>query len=270
MTIITVTRGSYSMGKDVAEQAAQRLGYECISRDILLEASDKFNIPEIKLTKAFVDAPSILDRFTHGQQKYIAYIQSALTRHVCKDNVVYHGLAGHVLLKNISHVLKVCVTASFKRRVSILMERENVTEQDAMTRINKVDKERQKWTQSLYNVDPWDLKLYDISINVDRFNVEDSVDIICQSAKHPSFQTTDESQRSIEDFALACEVRAELVDSYPDISVASTYGNVLLYTKSGDDRVRKLESSAKSIGQKIKGINNIEVHAGAAPPPNAV
>ena len=39
MSIITVSRGSYSRGKEVAEKLAQVLGYECLSRDILLEAS---------------------------------------------------------------------------------------------------------------------------------------------------------------------------------------------------------------------------------------
>ena len=52
MSIITINRGSYSRGKQVAEKLALKLGYECISRDILLEASEEFNIPEIKLIRA--------------------------------------------------------------------------------------------------------------------------------------------------------------------------------------------------------------------------
>jgi len=48
MSIITISRGSYSRGKEVAEKLAETLRYECISRDILLEASEEFNIPEIK------------------------------------------------------------------------------------------------------------------------------------------------------------------------------------------------------------------------------
>ena len=49
MPIITISRGSYSRGKAVAEKLAAKLGYELVSRDVLLEASDEFNIPEIKL-----------------------------------------------------------------------------------------------------------------------------------------------------------------------------------------------------------------------------
>ena len=47
MTIITISRGSYSAGKEVAEKVAKRLEYECISREVLLEAS-----PEISLSKS--------------------------------------------------------------------------------------------------------------------------------------------------------------------------------------------------------------------------
>ncbi len=43
MSIITISRGSHSMGVRVAELVADRLGYECIAREILLEASEQFN-----------------------------------------------------------------------------------------------------------------------------------------------------------------------------------------------------------------------------------
>ena len=61
MAIVTISRGSYSKGKDIAEKVAEKLGYECISRDLLLEASQHFNIPEIKLVRALHDAPSVLE-----------------------------------------------------------------------------------------------------------------------------------------------------------------------------------------------------------------
>jgi len=92
MAIITVSRGSYSKGKEVAEKVAERLGYECVSREILLEASEHFNIPEIKLVRALHDAPSVFERFTYGKEKYLAFLEAALLNHLRRDNIVYHGL----------------------------------------------------------------------------------------------------------------------------------------------------------------------------------
>ena len=106
MSIITISRFSRSQGETIAEKLAAKLEYECISREVLLEAFKEFNIPEIKLARAIHDAPSILDRFTCGKEKYIAHIQTAILKHMLKDKVIYHGLAGHFFLKDISHVLK--------------------------------------------------------------------------------------------------------------------------------------------------------------------
>lgn len=38
MGIVTISRGSFSHGKEIAEKVAIELGYEAISREILLEA----------------------------------------------------------------------------------------------------------------------------------------------------------------------------------------------------------------------------------------
>ena len=81
MSIVTISRGSFSHGKEVAEELAKRLGYKCISREIILEASKHFNIPEAKLARAIHDAPSILERITYGKERYVAYVREALLHH---------------------------------------------------------------------------------------------------------------------------------------------------------------------------------------------
>ena len=45
MGIITISRGSYNRGKEIAQKLSEKLGYECISREILLKASEDFNVP---------------------------------------------------------------------------------------------------------------------------------------------------------------------------------------------------------------------------------
>lgn len=270
MAIITISRGSYSKGKEVAEKVAAQLGYGCLSREVILEASDRYQIPEIKLIKAIHDAPSILERFGRGKAPFIAYYQSTLTRGVQKDNVVYHGLAGHILLKGVPHVLKVRIIADLADRVASEMKREGVNEQEARTLILRDDQERRKWTQSLYGVDPWDSSLYDLVIHIHKFTVTNAVDLICRAANLEQFRTTRESQQKMDDLALASQVKAALVDPHLNVAVTSEYGNVLVYAKANDRATHKLEEKAKTLSREIKGINNIEVHAGVPIPPNAV
>ena len=153
MAIITISRGSYSHGKEVAEKVAQKLGYQCIAREVILQASKEFNIPEINLMNAVHDAPSILERFSYGKEKFITYIQAALLKYFQRDNVVYHGLAGHFYVKGVSHVLKVRIIADMKDRVQIVMDREKISYESALALIKKDDLERRKWSQHLYGID---------------------------------------------------------------------------------------------------------------------
>ena len=261
MSIITLSRGSYSKGKEVAEKVAQRLGYECLSREVVLEASGRYHIPEIKMVKAIHDAPSILDRLNHSKKSFIACYQSALARHVQKDNVVYHGLAGHLLLTGIPHVFKVRVIADLSDRIRNEMKREGISEKKARASLQKDDNERRKWTQSLYGVDPWDSSLYDLVIHIHQFSVEDAVDFICRGAALDPFKTTRESQRKMDDLALASQVKAELLEWHQDIEVTCEYGNVLIETHSEDHQMHKLENKARALAKEILGIHHIEVHS---------
>lgn len=265
MAIITISRGSYSKGKEVAERVAQQLGYECVSREVLLDASERFHIPEVKLVRAIHDAPSVLDRFKHGKQIFVAYIRAALTSRVAKDNVVYHGLAGHILLTGVPHVLKARIIADMADRIQAESQREGITENEARILLQRDDQERRKWTRSLYGVDPWDSSLYDIVVHIHKLTVADAVDFICRAATRERFRTTEGYRRKMEDFALACRVKAALVDPFFDIGVTSEYGNVLIYTKAGERQMNKLRKAARGLEKEMEGINNLEVHGGGIP-----
>lgn len=269
MGIITISRGSYSMGKIVAEEVAQRLGYSVISRDLLLDASDRFHIPEIKLIRAIHDAPGILERFSHSKQAYLAYIQSALAERVSQDNVVYHGLAGHILLKDIQGVLKVRITADMEYRVSREMKREGISAQEARSILEKDDQQRRKWTKSVHGTDPWDSNLYDLVIRIDRFKADDAVDFICRAIETEGFRTSPQTLQAVKDLATACRVKIAIVDDFPTLGVTCHYGNVIVYTKDKTHGA-KLQKQLDAVRNSIDGIYNLEIHTTDEFPPNAL
>jgi cytidylate kinase len=270
MGIITISRGSYSMGKAVAEEVAKRLGYAVISRDLLLGASDRFHIPEYKLIRAIHDAPGTLDRFRHSKQAYLAYIRAALAEHAAKDNVVYHGLAGHLLLKDIPGVLKVRITAALEDRVSLEMQREGIGEQAARSILVSDDEQRRKWTQSLYGVDPWDSNLYDLVFRIGSLSMDGVVNFICQAAGCEGFTTSEKTLQRVKDLALACHVKAELVDDFPVAGVSCQHGNVVVYVRNKVRGGSQLHKRFETIRQKHKEIYNIEVHSEKILPSDAV
>jgi len=270
MPIITISRGSYSKGKEIAEKVAERLGYDCISREILLNASKRFNIPEIKLIHAIHDAPSILERFNQSKQTFIAYIRNALVQRVKDDNVVYHGLAGHLLLPGIPNILKVRITSTIEDRLATEMQRRPMTREKALEILLKDDLERRKWTKTLYGVDPWDSSLYDLTIKIKRFTVDNAVDFICEAAALDQFKQTELSRRKMEDLSIASEIKVSLVEKFPSVMVKCEYGNVIIYIKGDEKTAKSVRKELDSLKEKIHGINNIEVHAGTKPPSEAI
>ncbi|MCP4606639.1 MAG: cytidylate kinase-like family protein, partial [Proteobacteria bacterium] len=174
MAIITISRGCYSHGKEIAEIVAKRLDYELVSREILVEASEIFHTSEERLSKSIHDAPTVMERLTHEREKYLTYIQAALLEHVKSDNVVYHGHAGHLLLPEISHVLKVWINVEKEERIKLLRNTQHISEREAEKYIEQEDKHRAGWTHYLYHMDINDPKLYDIVVHIDKLGINDA------------------------------------------------------------------------------------------------
>jgi cytidylate kinase len=259
MAIITISRESYSWGNTIAEKAAAELGYSTMNREALIDASKLFNIPEIKLAKAIHDAPSILERFTYGKERYMSYINAALLKHVQKDNIVYHGLAGHFFMKGISHVLKVRIIADFEDRVNNEMARENIPREQAVQQLKKDDLERVRWSQSLYGIDTHDSSLYDLIIHIKSLTVDDAVELICTAARLKQFQATEESQKMLNDLVVAATVKAEVVEKIPHGIVTCTSGDILIQVKDQPDITDKLVEDIEKTAKGIDGVRSVNV-----------
>jgi cytidylate kinase len=258
MSIITISRGSYSRGKEVAEKLAQKLGYECISRDILLQASEEFNIPEIKLVRAIHDAPSVLERFIHGTERYSSYIRKALLKNVQKDNVVYHGLAGHFFLQDIPHVFKIRIIADMEERVIEEVRRENITPEKARYILKKDDDERRRWSLQLYGIDTWDSQLFDMVLHIKTITVDDAIDMIYGTVQSQIFQTTSQSQKILDNLLLAAEVKAALVKIAPRLSVAADNGIVSISNLETSKTVKpNVLAEIRAMAVKIEGVKKV-------------
>jgi cytidylate kinase len=259
MSIVTISRGSYSRGKEVAEKVAKELGYACVSRDILLDASEIFNVSELKLIHAIHDAPSALDRFTDGKQRYIAYIQASLLSFLREDNVVYHGLAGHFFVREIGHALKVRIIADMADRAKLEMARRDLSQDKACETLSKDDEQRRKWSRWLYGIDTADSALYDLVLHIKRLSVDDAVGIICHTARLERFRPTPESRRALSNLALAAQVKAALVEFTTNLDVRADNGHIWVRARFNEVMPGKLTHELTDAALKIPGVLDAEV-----------
>lgn len=259
MAVILISRGSYGRGKEVAEQVAKKLGYECISREALIETSKDFNIPAVKLIHAIEDVPTILDRFTYSKESYTTYIQAALLKHLRRDNIVYHGFAAQFLVKDVSHVFKVRITSSLEDRANAVMERDKVPQEEALSFLEKIDGQRQKWCRQLYGTDPVNADHYDLVVRLKKISIDTAVGMICDVAASEALRTTSESKQTLEDLAMAADVRTALLDVKRNLGVTARNGSINVRTEASISKEPDLVDTLERIAKKVPGVKDVNV-----------
>jgi cytidylate kinase len=268
MSLITISRGSMSGGKDLAECISTSLGYPCVGREILVDAAAKLGVPEQVLVKKMEKGPGLWDRLTLERRIYVVAVQAALAEHVVSGDLVYHGLAGHLLLRGLPAVLRLRLIAPIEVRIQTVMERQKLTRQAAEQYIQDVDTNRVRWTRFMYNVDVRDSRLYDLIINLETMTIPTACSAVREIAKQPEFQVTDSVRATLIDFALGCRVKVALA-THPasrglDLEVTVNRGVV---TVSGEvpqpimltHASSRWEQELTQIASSVEGVQRVEL-----------
>jgi cytidylate kinase len=258
MSVICISRGSYYRGREVAHRVAELLNYGCISRDTILEKSDKFAIPEIKLIRNIKHATQILERFSFGRERYINFISAAILSHLKLDNYVYHGIAGHYFMSQINHLLKVRVIADLEERAEEEARRSNISLDQARLQLAHDDEERRLWSLFLYGIDIVEPSMYDLVVNVSAMSVEDAANLIAQAAKLHCYQATEESQAKINDLALAADIRNALFD-FPQVRVSTTNGRAFIDAKAPEEQTEAIKQRVMEALNAVNDLQQVEV-----------
>ena len=127
MAVVTISRGSASGGLLLAQKLGEKLGYEIVSREDVIREAARFGASEETLQEALLKPPTFWDRFKHERRRYLAFVQSALCERARKDRIIYHGNAGHLLLCEVPHVLRIRLIASMPFRIRMVMERQHLS-----------------------------------------------------------------------------------------------------------------------------------------------
>ena len=218
MSIITISRGTASGGQALAERVAEKLGWPCLSNEVIVEAAKRYNVPEPELVKAFEKAPTFWEKLTASRRVYLTFVQAAMCEYAEHGNLVYHGHAGHALLPGIGHVLKVRLVAPLEYRIRAVMARNaRLDRKGAMRYITQVDEERTSRMRYLFDVDWRDPHQYDLVLSLDKLTVDTACDLVIQAVQWEPFQPTDASRLALQNLALSSRIKAAL-DALPQFS----------------------------------------------------
>jgi cytidylate kinase len=258
MAIITISRGSASGGILLAQGVAEKTGYKLVSREDIIQSASKYGVSEGTLLEALLKPPGFWERFRHERRRYLCFVQAALCEQAKEDGIIYHGNAGYILLRGISHVLCTHVVAPVEFRIDMLMKRENMLREDAIRYIEKMDQHRKEWCRFLYDVDWLDPNLYDLIINLRTLDIKGAVDIVAAMAERKEFQATDESRKAMEDLFLASRVRSALAADHKTASIELEVNanDGIIYLK-GRIRPSSAVDSVIEVVRTVEGVREI-------------
>lgn len=189
MTAITISRQLGSMGCEVAQAAADLLGYQVVWRDLINQAARRSGVPGIGLHA--IDELGLLG-LKPTRQESLAYhkaLSQVMNELADQGKVIIVGRAGQVILRQRPDVFHVRVIAPTALRIERLMRDQNITQEAAQAQIEASDQSRERFLRRQYAVD-WDSNdLYDLVINTTRVTPPMAARLICQMVTRAAAQT---------------------------------------------------------------------------------
>ena len=186
--IITIGRQHGSNGYLVAQRLADKLSIHCYSKEIIERTArdSHFSADVIRsydekhVSSIFVSGSHLFGSGESYQlDRQIAEAQFEAIRNLADEgDAVFIGRCADYVLRKRSDLVRVFITADLPSRIQALMERGDVTEEQAKKIIKDEDKNRASYYR-YYTDQTWgDANLYDLCLNEGRVGIDGAVQTI--------------------------------------------------------------------------------------------
>ena len=178
--VVTISREYGSGGRYVGELLAKNLGIPFYDKNLItLSAKESGLATEyVKKNEQTLEGPQTTDDLL-----YIATTK-VIEKLYKKGSCVIVGRCGNFILKNKKDVLKVYLYSSLDDKINRVTKYYNIDKDKALNTINKVNKERKKHYKYYTNTTLDDYNNYDLVLDVSKFGVEKTADIISNIIKN--------------------------------------------------------------------------------------
>jgi cytidylate kinase len=260
MTIIAISSDCYTVGRDAGEKVAKELGYRYLDREFLREISKATGIQEEKLVKALEKTPSALGMSSKDQALYLAQIERHVIEEFLKDDVVCHGLAAHLYLLGVSHVLKVRILARPEDLGSELNKGKTPPKGELEKLIKRHESFKKRWSLRAFSLDETDPSNYDMVISLNKIELGEAVRSIVTAVSYKRFKAMSYSLKCLRDERAVAEAKTILYPRFPDAKISANGTNLVVMTKGLKREKQKKASMIKEMLGNIDGITFVEVH----------
>jgi cytidylate kinase len=259
MPVVTLSSDSHPLSREIAGRAATALGYDCVDREILKSVAERHDVPETDLHKALEESPSPFGISSKNHARYLAYIEEAVLAVLLKDNIVCHGLAAHLYVRGISHVLKIRILADPQKLAGEISSGKTPSIEKASALLKSRERFRRRWSLDAYRVDETAPSVYDMVISLARIDPDEAVKSIVETTRYRKFKPMTYSLKCLKDKALAGKVRVALIDRFPDVRVQADGSSVVVQTKALEREKQKRSEAIRKLAGEIPEVAAVEV-----------
>lgn len=199
--VITVARGFGSGGKEIASKAAKELGITCYENRILTLASqytgydeEEFKRVDEKLdgtylSKVLSDIPRTLNPMAQrkgfrSNDRLFGYQAEIIRKLAETESCVIVGKCADYILKDYKNVVSIYIEAPREFCYPRIMEKMQVSEQEAHKLIEKTDKYRADYYKYYTHGNYWTNPVnYDMTLNSARIGIDTCVDMVVEYVK---------------------------------------------------------------------------------------
>lgn len=181
MAIITISRPYGSGGTLFAHELAKKLNYTYIDKNYCSVIGDEVKHCLTYFGQEEEEAPELISRITELMSNKSFYkINLYLTIYslALKNNIIFVGRGSNIILEGIPNVLSLQIVGNIEDRIKAIAEVKNLSYDDALKLINKMDNEKKKFIEYYFDKNIFDPTLYHFVINLSHVPIQNAVEII--------------------------------------------------------------------------------------------
>ncbi len=263
MPIAAITNGKYANAESIVQTLSQELGCKVIrDQEIVEETARIYDIRPAVLHKVINTKPLAFNELTHTREKCIAYLRKAILDHVSGGNCIFHGLLGHLIPYQTSHVMKILIIADKIERTKTGMAKHELSEGEIAKLISTSDKRAILWTNALFGKKAWDKSLYDIVIPSDKTEATKATQLILEYFAEASVIPESVIAQEVSDFALTSEIELALARISDGLSVSTTNGDALITINKRVLMMSKFKQKITALAEGIEGVKSVKTKEG--------
>jgi cytidylate kinase len=212
MSVVAISETFGSLGTEIGWELSRAMGWEFADREIIAKAAERYGESVMDLHHVSEERPTLWERFSDSTRHYVSCIEATILEMAARDEAVLVGHGAAIMLREISHVLRVRVVAPESLRATRARHGQGLaTGETALEFVREVDRERAARIKFLYQVDVDDPLLYDLVIDTERASVADGVRIIRTALEGEFARPSLKSLAMARDVSIAAQAKARLL-----------------------------------------------------------